>query len=171
MIKLEKKEKKISLYVEKRYIVSRLIKYIKEAEIYKIPMIKKEKEKKLNLKTNREKTFRKTMYHETDIIPKDRTFENLPIYADKKPKVKFQDWLLIKPEKTNPDHDVCSFGKSEADGKFYGWSHRAVCGFGIGDKVKPGTCGLNNINKKAPFTIKNDKEARDMAIAFAKDVS
>ena len=134
-------------------------------------MIKKEKEKKLNLKTNREKTFRKTMYHETDIIPKDRTFENLPRYADKKPKVKFQDWLLIKPEKINPDHDVCSFGKSEADGKFWGWSHRAVYGFKPGDTVKSGTCGLEYMNKKAPFTIKDDKEARNMAIAFAKSVS
>lgn len=141
---------------------------MKESEIYTIPMIKKEKNKKMNPKTNRMKNFKKTMYHETDIPPGKRTFENLPRYTDKSSKVKFQDWLLIKPEKISPDHSVASFGKSDADSKFYGWSHRAVYGFGIGDNMKSDTIG-NSTGKE--YTIKTNDQARQAAIVFAKSVS
>lgn len=44
----------------------------------------------------------------------------------------------IAPEKISPDHNVCSIGFSEAEQKWYGWSHRAIHGFGIGSEVKPG---------------------------------
>ena len=40
----------------------------------------------------------------------------------------------------NSDHTVCSIGFCEAEQKWYGWSHRAICGFGIGSHVKPGDC-------------------------------
>lgn len=36
----------------------------------------------------------------------------------------------IKPEKASPTHRVNSVGKSTKDGKWYGWSHRAIHGFG-----------------------------------------
>ena len=104
----------------------------------------------------------------TDVKPQDRSFKNLPKYSTGKSKVRFQDWLMIKPEKTHPDHSACSFGKSEADGKWYGWSHRAVAGFGKGGKVSTDTCG-NESGKE--YTIKTDDQAKDVAIAFAKDIS
>jgi len=156
--------------------MSRLKKFIKNEEVsglpYRVPMIKKEKNRKINPKTNREKTFRKIMYHETDIPPEKRTFENLPRYADKSSKVRFQDWLLIKPEKIHPEHSACSFGKSDADGKtWWGWSHRSVYGFKPGDEITDKVSGFEYMKQKSPFTIKNDKEARDVAIAFAKSVS
>jgi hypothetical protein len=44
----------------------------------------------------------------------------------------------IKPEKRKPDHNVCSIGFNEAEQKWYGWSHRAIHGFGIGDEVRKG---------------------------------
>ena len=47
----------------------------------------------------------------------------------------------IKPEKSKPDHSVCSIGFSEAEQKWYGWSHRAMRGFGIGSSVKRGDSG------------------------------
>ena len=34
----------------------------------------------------------------------------------------------------------CSIGYSEKDGKWYGWSHRAIFGFDIGSKVTLGDC-------------------------------
>ena len=153
--------------------MTRLKKFVAEENSppYKIPMINREVNRKINPKTNREKNFKKTMYHETDIAPKDRTFKNLPRYANDKSKVRFQDWLLIKPEKRSPEHDVASFGKSEADGKYYGWSHRAVYGFGVGDTIKDGTAGLEYTNRKPPFTLKNDSEAREMAVNFSRAVS
>ena len=36
--------------------------------------------------------------------------------------------------------NVCSIGFSEAEQKWYGWSHRAMCGFGVGSVVKRGDC-------------------------------
>lgn len=41
----------------------------------------------------------------------------------------------IMPEKSHSSHCVCSIGFCEKDQKWYGWSHRAICGFGIGDKL------------------------------------
>jgi len=46
----------------------------------------------------------------------------------------------IVPERANPDSEVCSIGYSKKDGKFYGWSHRAMYGFKPGDRVKKGDC-------------------------------
>ena len=144
--------------------------YIKE-EKYKVPMLKKEKVKKLNPKTNRMKNFKKTMHFETDIPPEKRTFKNLPRYSDGTPKVKFQDWLLIKGEgsKKNPNDTYSNnfYGKSDADGKWYGWSHRAVYGFKVGDKIKKDTIGSGG----KEFIIKDEKQAKEMAIKFAKEVA
>ena len=136
---------------------------------FEVPMIEKYKFKKLNLKTNRMKTSRKTRLLVTDIEPNNRNFKNLPRYANDKPKVRFQDWLLIKGEKRNPKHSVNSFGKSEADSKtWYGWSHRAIYGFKPGDTVKVDTIG-NDTGKE--YIIKNDDQARQTAINFAEGVS
>ena len=140
---------------------------LESGEQFDVPMIKKEKFKKVNPKTNRLKTSRKTKYLTTDVEPKNRTFKNLPRYADGSVKVKFQDWLMIKPEggdKTRPHY----YGKSDADGKWYGWSHRAVYGFKEGDVIKPDTIG-NEGGKQ--FTLSSEKEAREFAIRFAKEVS
>ena len=54
----------------------------------------------------------------------------------------------IKPEKISPDHNVCSIGFSSIDGKWYGWSHRAIFGFKIGSKCKIGDCHFKPSNKK-----------------------
>jgi len=143
------------------------MKFGKFVDQHEVPMINKEKVRKMNPKTNRMKNYKKTRMLKTDIDPKDRTFKNLPRYSDGKVKVRFQDWLQIKSEKTHPDHNVASIGKSEADGKWYGWSHRDVAGFTKGDKVTKDTCGSNG----REFTIKNDDQARQMAIDFARGVS
>jgi hypothetical protein len=47
----------------------------------------------------------------------------------------------ITPELAQPDNNVCSIGFCEAEQKWYGWSHRAIYGFGIGSKVEKGDCG------------------------------
>lgn len=149
-------------------LITKIDTLLVEQQSFDVPMIKKEKSKKLNIKTNRMKTSRKTMFHTTNVVPEDRTFKNLPRYANDKPKVKFQEWLMIKGEGMYNDSTINSFGKSEADGKWYGWSHRAVYGFKTGDVIKGDTIG-NDTGKE--FTIKSDSQARDMAISFAKGVS
>jgi len=37
--------------------------------------------------------------------------------------------MKIKGEKLRRDSRICALGKSEVDGKWYGWSHRAYHGF------------------------------------------
>ena len=152
---------------------------------YSIPMRNKLKNKKMNPKTNREKTFKTIQHLITKIKPTDRTFKNLPKYADGKSKVTFQNWLLIKGEKRQSGHDNDSIGKSEADGKWYGWSHRAVYGFKAGDKITGDSGGKkveytklsngendwDNGKYEADFTIKNDAHAKEVATTFADSVS
>lgn len=91
----------------------------------------------------------------------------------------------ILPEKADPKHNVCSIGKSFKDGKWYGWSHRAIYGFQIGDVVKEGDCCATSgwtedylkehpeENKALPigFVAKTDEDCKRIAIAFAESVS
>lgn len=46
----------------------------------------------------------------------------------------------IKPELAYPDKNVCVIGFCEREKKWYGWSHRALWGFGVGDSVKKEHC-------------------------------
>lgn len=58
--------------------------------------------------------------------------------------VEFAEMLFEKfgivPELMDDKHEVCSIGFSERDQKWYGWSHRALYGFGVGSAVKRGDC-------------------------------
>lgn len=89
----------------------------------------------------------------------------------------------IKPQ-SHSGNDVASIGFSEKEKKWYGWSHRAIYGFGIGDKVKEGditaTSGWTDEylkdhpdDKPLPigFKAKTLDDAKKMAIAFASAVS
>ncbi len=90
----------------------------------------------------------------------------------------------IKPEKASSSHNVCSIGFCEAEQKWYGWSHRAIFGFGVGDRVKEGDCTassgwIESYLKEHPeqdlslpigFTAKTIEDAKRMAIAFAESV-
>ena len=138
----------------------------------------------LNTKTWEMKTKGGGKY-KTDTPPNKRTYNNLPKYSNGKSKVRFQDWLLIKSQKKDPKHSAYSFGKSDADGKWYGWSHRAIGSFGAGDKVKgdnegkkqttskndDGTDNWDDITWEPDFTIKDDDHARQVAIQFSDNVS
>ncbi len=81
----------------------------------------------------------------------------------------------IIPRLASPDHSVCSIGYNPMEKKWYGWSHKALCGFGIGDRVfdpewEKGT-------NRTPFRRRGDKiidkmeDAMRAAIAFAGYVS
>ena len=79
----------------------------------------------------------------------------------------------IAPELRTSTSNSCSIGYSEKDKKYYGWSHRAICGFAIGDKIYQGGFG----NDKTKFiqhgkkTIRTKKDQRKAASAFAASVS
>jgi len=90
----------------------------------------------------------------------------------------------IKPEKINPTYKVCSIGFCESEQKWYGWSHRAICGFGIGSVVEEGDCTASSgwtkeylikhpekdLSLPVGFKAKNLEDAKRMAIAFAESV-
>ena len=99
---------------------------------------KPEKYRKLNPKSNRMKNFKRVRYFSTKIKPENRSFKNMPKYANGNPKVTFIEWLGIKDSKQG-------FGKA-ANGKWYGWSHRAVYGFKPGDKITG-----DNLGKKVTY--------------------
>lgn len=56
------------------------------------------------------------------------------------------DKMGIAPEKARSDHKVCSIGFCANENKWYGWSHRAIYGFGVGSHVKPGDCAYKPRN-------------------------
>ena len=90
----------------------------------------------------------------------------------------------IKPEKAEASHQVCSIGFCQQDQKWYGWSHRAIFGFGIGSVVEEGDCTASpgstgdylrehpEADKSLPigFEAKTLDDARRMAVAFADSV-
>ncbi len=84
--------------------------------------------------------------------------------------------LLVKKKGITPEiadrrsHEVCSIGKS-TDGKWYGWSHRAIYGFKVGSTVKSGDCVEEDGNIKTGFKAKTQADAKRMAKAFARSVS
>lgn len=63
----------------------------------------------------------------------------------------------INPELAVDTHNTCSIGFCENEQKWYGWSHRAMYGFGVGSEVKFGDCA---------FSPRDIKEARSAAIEF-----
>lgn len=75
----------------------------------------------------------------------------------------------ILPEKRTPSSSACSIGYSVKDGKWYGWSHRAIFGFKIGSTCKKGHCHYTP--KKGEWVAKSMSEAREMAMDFAEGVS
>lgn len=141
---------------------------LKEGE-YAVRKRKPKKVKALNPRTNRIKKFKRTAWIVTKIPPKDRTVRNVPKDSKGFPVCTHQEWLQIKGERQSADSSVDSFGRSDANGKWYGWSHRAIASFGIGDVVKPTTCGFEHL--KEPFIIKTEDKAREVAKRFARSVS
>ena len=91
----------------------------------------------------------------------------------------------IIPERREPHSNVCSIGFSQKDGKWYGWSHRAIYGFKPGDVVEKGSCCADSgwteewladhpeDSRALPvgFKAKDWADARKMAVAFAASVS
>lgn len=81
----------------------------------------------------------------------------------------------IQPEKRQPDHCVCSCGWSAKHQKWYGWSHRAIVGFGIGDKLFeeafPGKTEQTPFTEHGTVTITDLAQAKQAAANFAAYIS
>jgi len=140
----------------------------------------------LTYKSNR--CYNKGKFNEymvKDILPdKDKTYPMKMAYnkngymgSPKMAKYLCTELQLV-PEMADSKHSVCSIGKSEKDGKWYGWSHRAVCGFDKGDKifdskyVKEGA-DMDDMPfiERGEEVIKTDEDAKKAAKNFANYMS
>lgn len=99
----------------------------------------------------------------------------------------------IKPESRLPVDSTANNGKGrtasigfcEKEQKWYGWSHRAIYGFKVGDEVKEGDCTAESgwideylaehpeedLSLPVGFVSQTLDDTKRMAIAFAESVS
>jgi len=80
---------------------------------------------------------------------------------------------LTKIQKAKKTHCVASIGFNEKEQKWYGWSHRAIFGFGIGDKIFKERFGDDKTHfaEHGDRPIKTLTDAKIAAKRFAKYVS
>lgn len=82
-------------------------------------------------------------------------------------------------EKPTPDAQIRSIGFNPTTQTWYGWSHRAIAGFKVGDTVKKNDVIADgvaaNLRKMRDFpvgfTAKTLQDCRDMAAKFSEEVS
>jgi hypothetical protein len=84
---------------------------------------------------------------------------------------KLCDEMGIAPELRRPEANTCEIGYSRLDGKWYGWSHRAIAGFSVGDEVVEGSAIASEGALPVGFRAEKLSDARKMAAAFADSVS
>lgn len=91
----------------------------------------------------------------------------------------------IVPELITSKNRTCSIGFNEKEQKWYGYSHRAICGFEIGHITKEDDCSttsgwIESYLEEHPeedkrvsvgFEVKTLEDAKRVAIAFAESVS
>ena len=121
-----------------------------------------------------------TAYNHEGAYIGGRDFAEILMELDIKPE------RAPRPETRKYDSNTpCSIGFSEKEQKWYGWSHRAIYGFGIGDVAKKGDCVCSSGRTKEcleehpdwdmriePGTrVETLEDARRFAIAFADSVS
>jgi hypothetical protein len=91
----------------------------------------------------------------------------------------------IAPILSDPSHQTCSIGFCARDGKWYGWSHRAIHGFAPGDEAREGDLCTEtgwddewlkdhpelDVAMPVGFKAVDFEDAKMMAQAFAASVS
>lgn len=79
----------------------------------------------------------------------------------------------IIPQLASRKHRVCSIGYCARDQRWYGWSHRAICGFGEGDRIYEEQYGNDNtpFKRHGRKTIRTNADAKLAATRFARSVS
>lgn len=76
----------------------------------------------------------------------------------------------IKPERNAATGtDNANIGWQEKDKKWWGWSHRAKSGFGIGSTVEKGSVLVPDY--PVGYKVKTLADAKKMALRFAESVS
>jgi hypothetical protein len=91
----------------------------------------------------------------------------------------FEDWLYVGTPEIAASLNIFRFSELESttgkvvnigydpkEQKWYGWSHRAICGFGIGDRVfEADISDYEDESDKVPFTMHGRQEIKNMTQA------
>ena len=75
------------------------------------------------------------------------------------------DKKLILIQKSIKNHNAASIGYSPEENKWYGWSHRAIHGFTIGDIVKEGDL-TNSSGLVEEYRIQHPEEDHSLPVGF-----
>jgi len=95
---------------------------------------------------------------------------NLVIRSERKSAlVRYCEKHGIRPQRRKPAHNHNSIGFSEKEQKWYGWSHRGIYGFKVGDVVKEGDVIAGSLPIR--FKAKTVGDAKKMAMVFAEGVA
>jgi len=75
----------------------------------------------------------------------------------------------IVPELASPSDTVCSVGFCKGKEQWFGWSHRAIIGFGLGDRIFEHVYGDDNtpFGQHGEEVIETLDQARVSAVSFA----
>lgn len=104
------------------------------------------------------------------------TLEDFKMYIEK---------FGLSQIQTFKNNKTCSIGFNEEKQRWYGWSHRGICSFGIGDIVEEGSCCASSgyvdeyvkehsdedLSLPVGFKAETLEDAKRMAIAFADAVA
>ena len=91
--------------------------------------------------------------------------------TESKNKSSLEDFFEKHGIKRSGDIHKTPIGFSEKEQKWYGWSHRAIYGFKIGDKCKEGQLGVGDgYTFKPGDKLKTLADCKQRAIDFAKSV-
>lgn len=102
-------------------------------------------------------------------VEMDAVYNAHGIYVGDKETADFLAERGILPEPRTSHSSVCSIGFSHKDQKWYGWSHRAVHGFSVGDIAREGDIVCESL--PIGFEAQTVDDAKKMAVAFASAIS
>jgi len=111
----------------------------------------------------REELVSGAQYGCKDFIMKSAYTPSGDYIGDSKSAYRLCKKMGLALEKISDTHNVCSIGFCEKEQKWYGWSHRAIFGFGIGSKCKKGDCGFTPRNVLELFGSFSEHERNNIA--------
>lgn len=110
--------------------------------------------------------------YEVDYVTRRTPGTDTDMYVGDPDLAKYLIEKGIEAEHAAPGGTVCCIGFCPTQQKWYGWSHRAMCGFGVGDRLFVEEYGNDNtlFTQHGPETISTLDMARQAAINFARHV-
>ena len=83
-----------------------------------------------------------------------------------------QDMGIVPELRVKNNPNTCTIGFCAKEHKWYGWSHRAIAGFGLGHTVKTGDAAIDKRQGiLVGFEVKTLDDAKKVAASYAESIS